>query len=65
MVEFIKYQGEVIGNAELKARITALEYHAYARFGMWATTVRLHARFAWHEFPGKDHSRHTLIAKEK
>ena len=64
MVEFIKDQGERLGNIELNAQIIARENHTYARWGKWASIVRQSGRLAWREFPGKQHSHYTLVAKE-
>lgn len=58
MVEYIKHQGEVVGNLELTFRLTALENAKYHAFKSWASVVRQYARFAWSTKP-------TTTKKEK
>lgn len=46
-IEFIKHQGEILGERELAARITALEYSPFRRYGRLARSIRLFGRHRW------------------
>lgn len=46
-IEFIKHQGEVLGERELAARITVLEYSSFRRYGRLARSIRLFGRYRW------------------
>lgn len=67
-LEFIRDQGENIGNAEFGFRLRALEYSAFRAFGGMASTIRVSARLAWVQpsHPSADFKRNLhLVAKRK
>ena len=65
MIEFIRNQGEIIGEAECEMRMKALEFHAFARFGRLASPIRQAGRLGWVQRPTKSRISHVhLVAKK-
>ena len=66
-IEFIRDQGETLGEAEFRFRLNAYAYAEFRAFGKMASLIRTSARLAWVQpaHPTADSKRHLhLVAKK-